>query len=190
MENNKISTNRQKKEQIIAGLSEKIEKAKSIVFTNYQGMTHKQLENLKKALRALNAEIVVAKNSLLKRALQTTDYRLPTTAVDSSQKAESVLSNPTAALFSYEDVIFPLKQLAKSIKELGLPTIKFGILDNQALTGEQVLKLASLPSRDVLISQVVGGLKSPIFGLHRALSWNIQTLVMTLKSIENSKGKS
>lgn len=172
---NKISTNRQKKEQIIAELSEKIQKAKGIVFTNYQGMTHKQLENLKKALRTLNAEIVVVKNSLLKLALKDTNY------------VDSALQNPTATLFSYEDVILPLKQLAKNIKELGLPTIKFGILDNQALTGEQVLKLASLPSREILIAQVVGGLKSPIYGLHRALNFNMQKLVMTLKSIEAKK---
>jgi len=177
MENKKISPNRQKKEQIIAGLSEKIEKAKSIVFTNYQGLTHKQLEDLKKALRALNAEIVVVKNTLLLRALQ----------IPNSKFQISNLEGPTGALFIYEDVILPLKQLARSIKALGLPTIKFGILDNQALTSEQVLKLASLPPRDMLIAQVVGGLKSPIYGLHRVLNFNIQKLAMTISAIQQNK---
>ncbi|MBI2032003.1 MAG: 50S ribosomal protein L10 [Candidatus Levybacteria bacterium] len=176
---NKISTNRQKKEQIIAGLSEKIEKAQSIVFTNYQGLTHKQLEDLKKALRALNAEIIVVKNTLLARALQ----------ISSANSADQIsnFEGPTGALFIYEDIILPLKQLAKSIKLLGLPTIKFGILDNQALTGEQVLKLASLPSREVLLAQVVGGLKSPIYGLHRALNWNLNKLALTISAIRQNK---
>lgn len=174
----KVSANRQKKEQIVAKLSEKIEKAKGIVFTNYQGLTHKQLEGLKKSLKSLNAELVVAKNTLLRLSLKNAKYD------------DSDLKSPTAALLLYEDVVLPLKQLAKSIKDLGLPTIKFGIVDNQALTGDQLLKLASLPPRDMLIAQVLNGLKSPIFGLHRALNWNLQKLVMTLKAIENSKGKS
>lgn len=173
MEDKKISKSRQKKEQIVAEISERAGRAKALVFTNYQGMTHKQLEELKKVLKDLNAELVVTKNTLLARALQILN-----------------LENPTATLFVYDDIAMPLKQLAKTLKLLGLPTVKFGILDNQALTGEQVLRIASLPSREILLTQVVGGLNAPIFGLHRVLSWNIQKFVMTLKAIENSKGKS
>ncbi len=199
----KVSVNRQKKIDIVQEISEKIGRAKALVFTNYQGLTHKQLEELKKALKQANSELIVTKNTLLKLALEkSTAFRLQTTVVgglparlDSakragkvgSQSAESVLSNPTAILFVYDDVIAPLKQIAKTIKSLGLPSIKFGIIDNQALTGDQVLKIASLPSREGLISQVVGTLKAPIFGLHRALSWNINNLVLTLKSIEKQK---
>lgn len=188
MDEKKISTNRAKKEQTVVKLTEKIGRAKALVFTNYQGMTHKQLEELKRVLRQANAELTVTKNTLLKLALEkSTVFRLQTTAVDGSQSAESILSNPTATIFVYDDVIAPLKQIAKTIKSLGLPAIKFGIIDNQALTGDQVLKLASLPSREVLLAQIVGGLKSPIFGLHRALLWNINKLVFTLKAIEDKK---
>ena len=201
--NTKISKNRQKKEQIVAQLSEKIKKAKSIIFTNYQGLTHKQLEGLKKALRELNAELVVTKNTLLKIALEkSTAFGLQTTAVDGSQNAESMLFNPTAALFVYDDITAPLKQLSKTLKSLGLttspasfaesrraggPTIKFGIVDNQALTGNELLRIAMLPSREVLLAQVVSGLNSPIYGLHRTLSWNLQKLVMTLSTLQQKK---
>ena len=67
---NKISVNRQKKEKIVEEITYKIQKARALVFTNYQGMTHKQLEELKKVLKALNAEFMVTKNTLLKIALQ------------------------------------------------------------------------------------------------------------------------
>lgn len=183
----KISKNREKKEQLVAEIAEKIGKSKGLVFTNYQGLTHKQLEELKRSLKDANAELVVTKNTLLKLALKTTDHGLQTTAVDGSQSTVDNFVNPTATIFAYDDVIAPLKHLAKTLKNLGLPTIKFGILDGQALNSEQVLKLASLPTREVLLAQVVGGLKSPIFGLHRALNWNIQQLVMTLKAIEAKK---
>ena len=209
----KISTTRQKKEQIVVKLSEKIARAKALVFTNYQGLTHRQLEELKKVLKDLNAELVITKNTLLKLSLEKSN--VPGLAKRSGagksqiSKVDSALQNPTATLFVYDDVIAPLKQIAKTLRLLGLPasparfaepassrgesrraggpTIKFGILDNQTLTGDQLLKLAMLPSAEVLLAQVVSGLKSPIFGLHRALSWNLQKLVMTLSAIQQKK---
>ncbi len=177
MENKKISTNRQKKEQIVKEFSEKLERSKALIFADYQGLTHKQLEALKKTLKAINAELVITKNTLLSRALQISNFKFQI----------SNFSGPTATVFAYDDVIPALKQITKTIKELGKPIIKFGILDNQALTDAQLLKLASLPSRDILLTQVAGGLKSPIFGLHRALNWNLNKLVLTLKAIENNK---
>lgn len=179
----KLSKNQEKKQVIVAELVEKIGKAKALVFSNYQGMTHRQIEDLKKALKKTNAELVVAKNTLLRRALAEKDHKLE----------DSALQNPTITLLAYDDPIAPLKALAKSIKALNLPQIKFGIFSARGrsasggegwdlLAENEVVRLSTLPSRDVLIGQVVGGLKSPLYGLHRALSWNMQKLVMTLQS--------
>lgn len=169
----KKSKNRVKKEELVAKLSEKAAKSKAVVFTDYQGLTHKQLEELKKAVKLLGAEYVVAKNTLLKLALH--------------QKVSKELKGPTAALFAYEDPIAALAQLAKSFKLLNLPKIKFGTLEGQALSGEDLLKLATSPSKEALIAQFIGSLKSPIFGLHRALNWNLSRLVLTLKVIESKR---
>ena len=174
----KKSANRQKKIEIVTKLSEKFTKAKAIVFTNYQGLTHKQIEGLKRAIKPLKAEFVIAKNSLVLRALDANKIKLD---------SENDLSGQTGTLFIYEDVLSPLKELAKLIKELGIPSVKFGIMDGNRMSGEQVLKLSNLPSREILLAQVVAGLKSPIFGLHRALNWNIQKLVLTLDQIKNQK---
>src|SRR3989344_6079820 len=165
----KINANRQKKEVIVAELSEKVAKAKAMVFTNYQGMTHRQIEDLKKALKIVNAELVVAKNTLLTISLK--DYK------DKMQE----LQGATATIFAYQDVVEPLKALAKSIKTLTLPKIKFGIIEGSLLAEEEVIRLSALPSLEVLIAQFIGGMKSPLYGLHRALSWNMQKLVLTLK---------
>jgi large subunit ribosomal protein L10 len=174
----KISSNRQKKMDIVAELSEKFGKAKAIVFTNYQGLTHKQLENFKRAIKPLKAEYVVAKNSLLTLALAENKLKLA---------EDMILDGQTGTLFLYEDVITPLKELAKIIKELNLPSVKFGIMESAPITGEQVLKLSTLPSREVLLTQLAVTLKSPISGLHRALNWNIQRLIITLGAIVASK---
>lgn len=177
-ENKKISANRQKKIGIVADLNVKLAKAKAIIFTNYQGITHKQLEALKKAIKPMDAEYVVAKNSLVLRALDENKIKL---------EGDNPLEGPTGTLLIYGDIVAPLKQLAKTIKELGLLNVKLGIMENKLVTGEQVLKISTLPSRETLLSQIAAGLKSPISGLHRALNWNLQKLVMTLGAVAKAK---
>jgi large subunit ribosomal protein L10 len=177
-EEKKVSKNRQKKQALVDEITQKLSKAKALVFTNYQGLTHKQLEGFKKAIKPLKGEYVVAKNTLVLRSLEKAGVKIEDPAS---------LDGPTGTMFIYGDVAEPLKSLAKIIKEFNLPTVKFGILDSQALTSEQVLKLATLPSRDTLIAQFVGGLKAPIYGLHRALNWNLQKLVLTLNAISQTK---
>lgn len=174
----KISANRQKKIEIVTKLNEKIAKAKAIVFTNYQGLTHKQLEGLKKTIKPLNAEYVVAKNSLVLRALEENKIK-----VDDLKQFEG----PTGTLLIYEDFVGPLKELAKLVKELGIPSVKFGVMEDKNLTGEQVMKLSTLPTRETLLTQIAVGLKSPISGLHRALNWNLQKFVMTLSAVVAAK---
>ena len=174
----KVSSNRQKKEKIVEEITEKASKAKALVFTNYQGLTHKQLEELKKAIKPFESDYVVAKNTLVLRSLEKAKIKI--------ENPES-LDGPTGTMFLYGDIVEPLKKLAKMIKDLNLPSVKFGILDNNPITSEQILKLATLPSRQTLIAQFVGGMKSPIYGLHRALNWNLQKLVLTLKAVEKTK---
>ncbi|EKD65163.1 MAG: 50S ribosomal protein L10 [uncultured bacterium] len=175
MEQKKINSSREKKQKIVAQIADKVSLAKSLVFTNYQGLSHKQIEQLKKALKQTDAELAITKNTLLKLALK----------VHSSKFiVQSSFEGPTATLFIYGDPVGPLKQLAKTIKELNLPTIKLGIIEQRVLSSEEIIKLSMLPSREVLIAQFVGQMKAPIYGLHRALNFNIQKLVVTLKAIQ------
>lgn len=177
---NKVSKNRQKKEIIVQDLLQKVEKAQGMVFTNYQGLTHQQIETLKKALKPLDAEYTNTKNTLLLRALKD--------KIDTEEEKDK-FQQPTATLFMYNDVIEPLKQLTKSIKELKMPTIKFGFFEGRIITDADVVKLASLAPLPVLRAQLLGNMMSPVSGLHRALNWNLQKFVMTLKAVEESKAK-
>ncbi|HSA83874.1 MAG TPA: 50S ribosomal protein L10 [Patescibacteria group bacterium] len=174
----KVSENRQKKEVLVAEYTEKVEKAKGIVFANYQGLTHLQLEAIKKAMKKMDAEFVAAKNTLLLRALDG--------KVDVSAEKDK-FTQPTAALFIYNDIIEPIKSLAKTIKELTLPVVKFGILEGKIISDKDVAKLATIAPLPILRAQLLGQMKAPISGLHRALNWNLQKLVMTLSAIEKKK---
>ena len=172
------SKNRLKKVDIVTELTEKVEKSKGMVFTNYQGLTHHQLEAMKKAVKKLDAEFVATKNSLILRALEG--------KVDTESEKDK-FTQPTATLFLYNDIIEPLKHLAKTIKELKLPVIKFGVLEGKLITDKEVAKLATLPALPVLRAQLLGQMKAPISGLHRALNWNLQNLVLTLNAIKEKK---
>ena len=172
------SKNRIKKEQLVAELTEKIGRSKGMVFANYQGLTHQQLEGLKKNLKQADAEFVAMKNTLIKRALEG--------KVDAEETNE-YFNNPTGALLIYGDIVDPLKHLNKSIKEFKMPVIKFGIIEGKVVSDKDVVKIASLPPLPVLRAQLLGQMKAPISGLHRALNWNLQQFVLTLNAIKEKK---
>jgi large subunit ribosomal protein L10 len=175
---NKISANRQKKEQIVAEISEKIAKAKTMVFTNYQGLSHKQIENFKREIKKSDAEFAVTKNTLLRKALSDTNQKIDD---------EKNFDLPTGTVFLYGDITIPLKTLAKMIKDFEKPKIKFGLMEGKVISEQDILKLASLPSREILLAQLANMMLYPIQELHRSLVWNLQKFVMTLKAIEKIK---
>lgn len=174
----KVSQNRQKKEHLVAELKEKVEKSTGIVFANYQGLTHQQLENMKKSLKKVDAEFIAVKNTLLQLSLEG--------KID-KEATNEYFNQPTGALFIYSDIVDPLKELTKTIKEFKMPVVKFGILDGKVVTGKEVITIASLPPLPILRAQLLGQMKAPISGLHRALNWNLQSLVMTLNAIKDKK---
>lgn len=174
----KVSQNRQKKEQLVAELQEKVAKSQGMVFANYQGLTHQQLENMKRSLKKVNAEFVAVKNTLLQIALA---------EKINTEETKQYFTQPTGALFIYSDIVDPLKTLTKTIKEFKMPVIKFGIIEGNIVTDEEVTKIATLPPLPVLRAQLLGQMQAPISGLHRALNWNLQSLVMTLNAIKDKK---
>ena len=175
----KITSNKQKKIETVAELSEKVNKSKALVFTNYQGLTHLQIEGFKKGLRKLDAEYAITKNRLMKRALEENKHMVD----------DNALEQPTATLFLYGDPIAPLKTLAKMMKDLQKPGIKFGIMEGHIIDDKQVIQLSTLPSKEILLAQLLGMMQSPLIGLHRALNWNLQSFVMTLNAIAKQKGQ-
>lgn len=177
MKETKMTKNKEKKVAIVAEVKEKIQKAKAMVFTNYQGLTHKQLEELKKELKKSEAEFAATKNTLLKIAL----------GKERISGQEDKFRQPTGTMYLYGDIVNPLKILVRMIKDTEKPQIKFGLLEDKIISDKEVMKLATLPSREVLLSQLMGMLQSPIQGLHRALSWNLQKFVLTLSAIEKKK---
>lgn len=169
----------QKKVETVNELANKLDGAKTIVFTDYRGLTHKQLEELRRSLKKLQAHYLITKNTLISRALAS--------VLQTPESIEAELSGPTATLIASGDEVAPLKELAKMMKATELPKIKFGFLGQTKLSGEEVIRLSTLPTKTVLIGQLVGSMKSPLFGLHNALSWNLRKLVYAFAAIKKQK---
>lgn len=167
----------QKKIDTVNELTDKVGKAKSIVFADYRGLKHKQMEELRHGLKKVEGEIVVTKNRLMKRAL-----------ADQASSVEPLLNDATAILFSYADEVAPLKELTKFMKAAGVGKTKGGLLGTQVLSDAEVTRLSSLPSREALLGKLVSQLNAPIQGLHYALSWNMNKLVWALRALKDTKG--
>jgi len=166
----------QKKIDTVQHLTDKLSKAKSVIFADYTGLKHKQLETLRKNLKKTGAEFTVTKNKLLERALS-----------DTAKSVAPYLKENTGTLFNYDDEVGGLKELLKFFKLTALGKTKGGLLGNIALTGDDVDRLSKLPSRQALLGQLAGQLMAPLSGLHYALSWNINRLVWGLNNIKNKK---
>lgn len=153
--------------QVVTDLKDKFSKSKSVVLTDYQGLTHKQAEELHRNVKKVGGEYLVVKNSLLKIA---------------SENIES--TGPTAVLFSYEDEITPLKEMAKFIKVNSLPKIKSSVVGGNHYDTAQTETLAKLPGKLELQGMLVGRLSGPIYGLLYTLNGNLNKLVYVLSQIK------
>ncbi|MBI4100809.1 50S ribosomal protein L10 [Candidatus Microgenomates bacterium] len=169
----------QKKINIVEDLTEKLSKAKSLVLADYQGLTHQQLEDLRKNLEEAEADFVVIKNTLLKKALGKTDL--------AEKLSDETFQGPNALLLAYGDELLPLKKITQFVKQFQLPNLRAGIFSGKALNKSELITLSTLPSKDVLLGQLVGQLKSPLIRLTFALNSNLQRLVLVLRTIEKTK---
>jgi large subunit ribosomal protein L10 len=166
-----------KKQAIVAELTQQLQDAKAVVFTDYRGLSVSQVQALKRELAKHQADITVTKNTLMSLAATSANRQVPA----------NVLEGPTATLFAFGDEVAPLKALVDFAKEQELPTIKAGFLGDAPLTASQVSVLAALPSRDMLIAQVVGTIKAPLGGLVNVLQGNVRGLVYALAAIRDQK---
>lgn len=147
-----MNKNRQLKEAKVVEIKEKLEKAQSVVLASYQGLTVEEDTTLRKSLREAGVEYKVYKNSLVTLAAKELGI----------EGVEEHLEGPVSIAFGYEDATAPARILfdfAKSHKKLEL---KAGIVDSVIYNKEQVEKLATIPSKEVLIAKLLGSFKAPL----------------------------
>jgi large subunit ribosomal protein L10 len=159
-------------------IKEKIAAASLMVVTDYSGMTVKQISELRRKLDQHKAEYKVFKNTMMGRAL-------PENFADLKLQ----LNGPVAILFGYEDVVLPLKILVKFAEDTKKPKVLSGVVEGIYYGKEKILALSALPGREELLAKIVGGLKSPLYGLVNVLSGNLRKLVYALEAVKQKKSQ-
>ncbi len=142
--------NKDKKKTYIAEMKNFFSKTSSIFVTHYQGLTVKQIEELRSEMREHGILFRITKNRITKLALEGTKYK----------KLENLFTGPTAVAFS-EDAITSAKILTKFAKKNSNLKIIGGIMEDKELSLEEVAKIATLPTLEEARGKIAGILKSP-----------------------------
>ena len=133
-----------KKQSDAEELKNKFEKSKLVILADYRGINVEDITKIRADLKKSNSEYVVAKNSTLKFAVKGSDI----------EGISEYLEGPTAVTFSYEDYVTPAKVLYDYAKDSEFYKIKAGIMDGKVISAEEVIKLAKLPSKEMLLTQL------------------------------------
>lgn len=160
----------------VDNLTAELSSKKNFVLVNYTGLSVKAQQELKKRLKEVGAKMLVVKNTLLKRASKAAK-------IEKEALTDEVLSGQTALVISEGDPISFIQVLGKFAKEFSVPQMKVGIVDGLFQDNETLIKLSTLPERDALLSQLLGSLMSPSYGLVATLNGNLQKLVYILKEV-------
>lgn len=145
-----------RKEQLVNELSEKLQKAQSVVIFDYRGLTVAEVTELRSAMRKAGNEYVVVKNSMVERAAE---------KVGIDESVKEMLKGPSAFAIGYEDAVSPAKILKDTVKKLKKCEIKGGIVNGKVADAAAIDALAELPPKEVLIARMLGSMMSPISGL-------------------------
>ena len=150
-----MGKNREIKEAKVSEIKEKMEKAQGIIFAKYQGLTVEEDTELRKALREAGVEYKVYKNTLTTLAAKELGF----------DGIVDALEGPLSVAFGYEDPTVPAKVLndfAKNHKKLELVA---GIVQGEIFDEAKVKQLATIPSREILITKLLGSFKAPLSNL-------------------------
>lgn len=170
---------KEQKKEILKNISEKVKKAKSVVFAKFDKLSVNESEGLRQELRAENSEYYVAKKTLFNLAFKDSNI---------AELDVKKFVGQVAAIFGYGDEVMPAKIVDKFKKEHE-EKIEFvgGIFENKFMSGTQMAELAKLPSKHELYAKIVGSINAPVFGFVNALAGNLRNLVYVLKAIEEKK---
>ncbi len=169
--------NKEQKKDIVKDLVEKIKSSKAVVFSDFKGLSVKDMTNLRGELYENQADFMVVKKTLINIALKEA-------GIDMDVKK---IEGQIALAISQQDEVVVAKILDKVAKANENLKIVAGILGDNVLSDQEVQALAKLPSKEELLAKVVGSINAPVSGFVNVLAGNIRGIVQIIKSISEKK---
>lgn len=148
------------KQPIVQAIADDIKDAQSVVIVDYRGLTVAQDTELRKQLREAGVIYKVCKNTMMKRAFEGTDFA----------GLEEYLEGPSAMVVSKDDATAPARIICKFAKTAEALEVKAGVVEGTVYDATGITELSKIPSREELLSKLLGSLQSPITNLARVLN--------------------
>ena len=158
-------------------LSKSFEKAKAIYFTEYHGLSVKQVTKLRSMFFKENVEFKVAKNTLIRLVLEESKIN----------DLDKLLSGSTAIAIAYDEPVSPAKIIKKFSASSGLPNVKGILFDGEYFEGDHYEKFADLPSKEELLAKFAMMLNSPISKFASTINAPMSNLLGVLNSLKQTK---
>ena len=164
------------KRETVAALREALAGSRTLIVSEYRGLTVKEIAEIRRALRKQDVSYRVVKNRLLKIAAQDTI----------GEALGPLLTGPTAIAFG-NDESSTAKAVIDATRPYKVVTITGAVLGDRAIDADGVRSLATLPSREVLLAKLAGGMQSPVATLAGLLAANIRNLGSALAQVRDQK---
>jgi len=170
--------NKENKQQVVTELRDKLKRAKAVFLADFRGMNVGKATDLRNELRKASVEYRVVKNTLLDLASRETD----------KESLSPHYIGPTAIAFSYDDPVSAAKVLSKFAKEQQATfKLKAGVLSGKVISVADILALADLPSREVLLAKLLGTMQAPTTNFVCVLAAVPASFVRVLSAIKTQK---
>lgn len=173
-----MSMRRAEKTEVVGSVQQDLERATVAVLAEYRGLTAGELDRLRKAVRQADGRCRVSKNTLTRRAAAGSRF----------EKLTPHLRGPSAVILGFRDPVAIAKLAVQLAEELPKLEIKCAVLDGNVLPLPEVKALATLPSREVLLAQLLGLLQAPATQLVRTLNEPAARLARLVDAIGKRQG--
>ncbi|RMF36554.1 MAG: 50S ribosomal protein L10 [Chloroflexi bacterium] len=167
-----LALTRERKEMLVRQFAEMAARSSAIIFTENQGLTVAEMTQVRRRVREAEGAYHVVKNTLLRLALAQAGLPVP----------DDLLRGPTAVSFCMGEVPPVAKALVEATKDLERLQIKGGILEGRVMDPEGIQALAELPTRDVLMAQVLGGIQGPARQVAGVVAGSIRQILNLLQA--------
>ena len=148
------------KQPVVQAIAEDVKDAVSVVLVDYRGLTVAEDTEMRKQLREAGVVYKVCKNTMMKRAFEGTDFA----------QLDEYLEGPNAIAISKEDATAPARIICDFAKKAEALEVKAGVVEGSVYDAAGIQELSKIPSREVLLSKLLGSLQSPITNLARVLN--------------------
>ena len=167
-----MAISRQKKEELVAEYVENLKKSHGFILTDFSGLSVNETSALRAEMRPLDGRLQIVKNRLLALALEEVDVSIP----------QEWLIGPTAVSFCFDELPPVAKVLKDATKDLEALQIKGGVMAASPLDVDEINVIADLPSREVLLSQVLGTINAPATQVAGVVASGVRQILNVLQA--------